>query len=353
MPHHVLPSVFGVHRYVKWAAFWAIAVIAAVILKRDKQIRIPAFGMSAMTALILLACVFGYVTIELMGNRLGATLQPFRMTMLPNWFAIMLVGGLAGVLLERAERLPEAMAAILMLLGMYEKTLVVIGFFLYVVVRWLRKRTESPIANAVSLACLLVAVFSLLTFTGWQLAWFNILAGLALVLIPLTMRSPKLVYGSLAAALAVILTLAAVNPYYKIPYINIMLPQSFKVADNPVYSHPIYKFARESTDPDAVFIAPYEFRHMRIMGRRAMGACFRGVPFHDRAIKEWHERMIAVFGSVGWGNGRYFQLKDDALAEISRKYGVDYAIMHAQKISSYKTVFRYKRYKILDLHSKN
>ena len=100
VPHHVLPSSFGMHRYLLWAALWAVAIAAALILRRKKKIRIPVVGMSAMTLLILLACAAAFITIELMGNRLGATLQPFRMTMLPNWFAIMFVGGLIGMMLK-------------------------------------------------------------------------------------------------------------------------------------------------------------------------------------------------------------------------------------------------------------
>ena len=349
VPYHVLPCSIPLYYYMMWAAFWGVALVAAFLLRRDAGIRIPVAGMSAITVLILLACVFAFVSIELMGNRLGATLQPLRMTLLPDWFAIIFVGGLAGKLFERADRPAEVAAAMLLIIGMGPKILTVVGIVLYLVVRLLRRWIPSLNPAAVAILSLAVFIFAFTKWTGPQLYWLKTLAGVAIVAVVVMLRTPKLVYGTLAAGLAALLALAAINPHYKIPLLNRFLPQSYTLADNAVYHHPLYEFIRESTEPDAVFIVPYEHRHVRLLCSRAFATAYRGMVFYDAALKDWYERFLAVYGRVIWANGHYFRLSDEQLADIASKYGVDYAIMKAGKRSRFQAVFLYKNYKILDL----
>ena len=113
-------------------------------------------------------------------------------------------------------------------------------------------------------------------------------------------------------------------------------PPRLDLADHRHAAVGVASFAARETPEDAVFLAPPDFGHFRLLAGRALVVDFRSFPFHGPSMEEWRERLDAVYGPTrrrGYGalaafDRRWRGVTDERLRALSSRYGAGYAVLH-------------------------
>ncbi|MEP7051644.1 MAG: DUF6798 domain-containing protein [Pseudomonadota bacterium] len=92
----------------------------------------------------------------------------------------------------------------------------------------------------------------------------------------------------------------------------------------------LYRWLRESSPKDAVFLSPPDLEGLRYLGQRAIVVDWKAVPLIPTELLGWYERLCDVTGrnvrSAG-DMGGYGSLDQERLALIASKYHPDYVIL--------------------------
>jgi hypothetical protein len=92
----------------------------------------------------------------------------------------------------------------------------------------------------------------------------------------------------------------------------------------------LYRWLRESSPKDAVFLTPPDLEGLRYLGQRAIVVDWKAVPLIPTELLGWYERLCDVtgrhIGSAGDMNG-YGSLDQERLALIVSKYHPDYVVL--------------------------
>ena len=84
--------------------------------------------------------------------------------------------------------------------------------------------------------------------------------------------------------------------------------------------------ARDNTDPDSVFLVPWNWPVWRLFSERAIVVDHKAFPFRDEGMKEWYERYLAIYDE---GAGYPDDITESELLELRQKYGFDYAVIRS------------------------
>ncbi|MEO8905391.1 MAG: DUF6798 domain-containing protein, partial [Polyangiaceae bacterium] len=92
----------------------------------------------------------------------------------------------------------------------------------------------------------------------------------------------------------------------------------------------LYRWLREDSPKDAVFLTPPDLEGLRYLGQRAIVVDWKAVPLIPTELLGWYERLCDVtgrhVGSAGDMNG-YGSLDQERLALIVSKYHPDYVVL--------------------------
>ena len=92
----------------------------------------------------------------------------------------------------------------------------------------------------------------------------------------------------------------------------------------------LYRWLREESPKDAVFLTPPDLEGLRYLGQRAIVVDWKAVPLIPTELLGWYERLCDVtgrhIGNAGDMNG-YGSLDEERLALIVSKYHPDYVVL--------------------------
>ena len=92
----------------------------------------------------------------------------------------------------------------------------------------------------------------------------------------------------------------------------------------------LYRWLRESSPKDAVFLTPPDLEGLRYLGQRAIVVDWKAVPLIPSELLGWYERLCDVTGRQVHGAGDmsgYGSLDQERLALIVSKYHPDYVVL--------------------------
>ena len=268
-PHHLIPSAWDTTEWMIGAAFIVAVVIALIETFRaghasaDEQYEHMARGLAvaAILGLVAEALVVGYVFVEIMPTRIATTAQTFRMVVFVAWHGWILMAGVAARLLVR---------------GSYH---------------W----AALFIASAVSVP----------TLFAYKVTTFISVASLALERYDIFPSNiPRL------------------SSYVEDRQPTITMDEAM---DGYRHDHivELAAVARENTDPDSVFLVPWNWQVWRLFSERGIVVDQKAFPSRDEAMKEWYERYLAIYDD---GAGYPDDVTESELLELQDMYGFDYAV---------------------------
>jgi hypothetical protein len=108
----------------------------------------------------------------------------------------------------------------------------------------------------------------------------------------------------------------------------------------------LYRWMREHTPKDALFLTPPTDEFVRYCGERAIVVDWKCIPGIPAEILDWHQRLKDVTGKNRIDSADdlegYDELGAARLAELKARYGITYVVVrrgHEQALSSYSRVF--------------
>jgi hypothetical protein len=361
-PHHCLPSTFGIKNYLAALCFLVAFAISWKWWYEDpmtdkslaRRILIPII-------IILGLCVGGYLFVEVFPSRLWATALMFRLLFVVKWLALLVVAGAIARILRRSGTFEQTYSGWLMLggSGFAQPFLMLFGH----IVELLRRRLKSVLpARTTHLGLgttLIMAGMILIGFGSMR----ESLAVLLFVAISLWFSLlPRGWYRSLIPilSLSAVLFIFVVDRHYQIPllspYLNRMQP-IITLSDIKGADIEIAGYAGEIIREDAVFLTPPSFGRFRFLARRAIVVDFKAIPFQDRAMVEWRERLRDCYGEVESSGFRavaemdrsYRNITSARILSVAEKYGASYAILYRETESEFPVVFENDSYKIVGI----
>ena len=119
----------------------------------------------------------------------------------------------------------------------------------------------------------------------------------------------------------------------------------------------VYRFMREHTPKDALFLTPPTDEFARYCGERAIVVDWKGNPAIPAELLDWHERLKDVTGKARIDspddlNG-YDELDAARVARLKSRYGITHVVVrrgHEQSLLSYPHVFEDDAFVVFDVN---
>ena len=340
-PFHYLPSTFGFGSHMAFAVFCLAALLAWLRWRRQMPKPELAPAILAASVVVLLACVGGWVFVELVPTRLWASAQTFRMTYLIKWFGFLLFGCTASVAIRAGAPLAEQLSGLLLVLGFgrFQPAVALLGNFGIEATRWLGQG-RSLIATVAALGAVVFSAGLVTVPTRFRPEEPLVLAlmlGMGACLLMVSSAAWRLVLPALVIGTGVLalVTFRASPPTIRLARsVGIAAPRLSLAESSKVWTLAA-QFARDNTPADAVFIVPPRLGGFRLISERADVVDNKLFPFGDAAMEEWYARML--FTHTGGGNGElpnlmaldahYATIDDEHLRAVRRRYGATHALL--------------------------
>ncbi len=343
-PHHYLPSTFDPAAIAALLVFLAAACIAwAAAGGAPARVQSRAIAAAAMAGVVL-ACLAGWLFVELIPIRSVLTAQTFRLTYLLKWVGFLLIAANAGRWwrLSRSTSSSVALRAAAALSVLSFGKFYAVGALLGQSLGFVAERHPSrlsgsilPIAMTAGAAALMATPYGVRP--GEPLvAWLLI----ATTLLPASTTPRRARWVMSVYGLLLVLTLGALAGRRE--------PAAIAVADRLSLRLPVVtlaegdgdleglqQWARDSTSPDDVFIVPPDLGRFRLRAERPIVVDFKGVAFSGAQLVNWYERMRACClaplfegpGSIGDFRTGYRLIDDERLEMLGIRYGARYAVL--------------------------
>ena len=344
VPHHLVPSSWDVGQWALGAGFAIALAIALVEMFRTDKSSGPTrreqlgigFAITSIFVVIAVALVGGYIFVEVIPTRLAVMAQTFRMVAVAAWLGWIVIAGLIGkLLIARAWH----WAALFVISAVSVPTLLV-----YKGITFVGSRMDggSTMKSTVFFAGVGLLVFSTMALAQ---AWigqptirdlFLLVLGLPpILLIAISSRLAPAAIAVLAAGLVAVSTSFVLDRHDIFPK-NIPVVSRYISRHQPILTldQALHRgksddtvltiAARDTTDSDAVFLIPWDWQQWRVLANRAVVVDRKGFPFQERAMEEWYERYLAIYGP---GAGYPYDVTESELLELQRRYGFHYAVL--------------------------
>ena len=94
----------------------------------------------------------------------------------------------------------------------------------------------------------------------------------------------------------------------------------------------LYRWARDATPTDALFVTPPKLSRFRLLARRAIIADTKSPPLHPDALVGWYRRLCALVEQKDAPTHEtieqlWYGLSPDQLERIARGFGADYIVV--------------------------
>jgi hypothetical protein len=373
-PHHTLATFFPPYDYAAAACFFAASVIAWQRWRNDgRTTATEAFAIGSVLVVLVMACVAGYIFVEVVPVRLVAIAQPFRMLLLAKILGVLLVAGwIAAILHPRhgdgalrdtvSNSKDDLWDAALLAAGLLSPFVLVVATVLLATRPSLRRVGWLHAISKPGAVALLVALSPLLLLPPGPTDAARLLAFGCVTTILLRFGDRRGVVPVVA-----LLTLAGVAalfvdvqrwPRFAHGIVRLLQPQ-LSFADLSGSEADAARWAEQHTPADALFLVPPSHGTFRLLARRAILADFKSFPFQDGAMVEWQRRLLDCCGplpdgSIGFAAAavmekNYRQLGDADLTRLAHQYGTTYALLFNTTATARPVVYANERLKIVRL----
>lgn len=339
-PHHYLGLSFPQLSWMQALAFVGCSGIVLAFRQFRHGLSREVLALSLAALIVLALCAASLWFVDMMQSRLWVTAQVFRMLMVVKWVGLLAFGWLvadwigrdrlAGVImagclaLATADAQPYAIIFVLITAGALVLGPRWISGPVWAVIRW---------AGLGVLILLSLAAQYRYGLTQQSLRALLALTALALIVAP----RPGKPAGTILATLLVAVTLTATALTRDRGLLGLdALRTQLVWADLKGDNFEISRVASELSPPDAIWLVPPDFESFRIISGRAIVVDHTSIPFDDAAMREWRTRMEAIHGQIDGGGfialramKQVYRNGIDWIA-VARRYGADYAVLHAE-----------------------
>lgn len=293
-PHHFIMSTIKPHKLTRFAV--GLVGIGVLYLW---WVRHPGTELAVRrkVSLLLLALlglqVLGYIFVELIPMRLWVTAQTLRLTIFINWLGLMMLAGFVAAQLGRWRY--KLVGSLVVSLGV-----LLLG-------RVLLDHTVSGFGRHTQEIVLILLPIGIALFFGHMLRHQRV----------------SIMVGVLVSGLLLAQTGRQVDM------------TSF---DDETDQHTLAECTRASTPADALLYTPPNWGFFRLLAERALIVDFKAFPFQDVAMREWHQRLVGVYGapdaagfpSIEELNSSYYtRTDDDRVFELQAAYDITHAVLPA------------------------
>jgi Domain of unknown function (DUF6798) len=352
--HHHLASTWGIKNHITTFCF----IIASFISwkwwrdhsRTDKAL---AKRLLVPNVIVLTLCIFGFIFIEIIPTRLGVSANLYRFLFILKWFGLIMIAGSVARLASSKGGFEQPFLGWLIYISSNGVTTVMLLFSH--VLELFRERFKDKVSRPLlrlslgagfTIVCLgmvrygvLSEIFSLVLFL-FVLLWF-------LILPPCRYRSfiPLFLLGLFIA-------LFVFNRYHPVRFLSQYLNRPvITISDVTGPEAGVAKYARLKTDKDAVFLTPPLFGRFRLAAERAIVIDHKVFVYNsDQAILEWKARMEDCYGKsekVDEMIKEYEKITDEKIKFIAGKYGISYAALYKETLSSLPMLYENDLYKIV------
>ncbi|KAF0111642.1 MAG: hypothetical protein FD147_823 [Chloroflexi bacterium] len=348
-PHHYVPSTFETWQYGQAAVYLtAFCFVFWFALKRSDTLRSHERLLQLIGGLILLLTIGGYLFVEVWPSRMWTAAQMFRLPYLIKWFSIVLIAGWIGSIIDHPVEKEShifGLTAGIALVTPVSLALVALLLWVRKIIHPRSKFLDWLLHDFVIFALVIISVVVYKPeFRTWALffLFFNLI---------LTMYLYHWKISGMLISTAVTLTVAVLFVLFS----SRVTPPELLKREIPVFS--FYKitgetedmanFAKANTPKDALFLTPPNYGEFRYLADRAIVIDFVAYPFQDKAMLNWHNRMIDIYGEptlLGFDsfkelNQHYLSLNDERIKELASKYGFEYAVLFLDTPTSFPILY--------------
>jgi len=355
-PHHYLPSTFAFREYLAFAAFTASAGLAFRAFWSETGRRRRDLALLAPTAAILLACVCGYLFVEVWPTNVAASAQVFRMMYAYKWLGYLLVARLIAHNIEAGDAGSRLLGfTALLATGTAHPTVLLITTVASCARAALGARIAALRGPLFPVAC---AAASLVLAVRYGMLREALMAGAgaaALACFTFVRRNGavRLLGTAFAGALVVTALWNRTARFSRIAALSPILSADDDRSDEA----DVERWVRSHVANHAVFVTPPALGSFRLVAHRAMIADFKSIPLRAAAMREWYDRMTWLYGPVeGTGfaardhmDRNYQQITDERLTAAARRYGASHALLYASTPSSREPLYRNGTFKVVEL----
>ena len=306
-PHHYLSADFYGRAWREALLFLAGMVIALGFLGKSTLGRLSPFVIGALLAVFAMALSLWLVDIA--QNRTYASMQIFRMVMVPKWVGILILCGAISARLNRQPLQALALGATLILATSaaqaYMVWVLIAGIVcLSIVEKLFKNKSLSATIEWVGITGMIGLSILLHIKYGLDIDLARGLLAIAMILALIALKR----FGSMAplAAAAIlgatlsITTLARENGAFGIDG----LKAEFTWADIENDQTDIAKAAKDLSPAGSIWIVPSDLEVFRLLSERAVVVDFISIPFNDQALLGWRDRLATQYGPIaGRGHG--------------------------------------------------
>jgi len=117
----------------------------------------------------------------------------------------------------------------------------------------------------------------------------------------------------------------------------------------------LYRWLREKSPKDAIYLTPPDLEGARFLGQRAIVVDWKAVPLIPTELLEWYERLCDVTGREVKGSGDmagYGSIDPERLARIVNKYHPDYIVLRRggeRRFENLPVVYQNSGYSVLKI----
>ena len=341
-PHHYLGTTFPRVSWIIAAAF--ILGFGLILARRfrDGELAGPkgraplALALAAAIAVLLSLASLWFVDVA--ESRAWVTAQVFRMLMLVKWAGFLFLAaearrwialdGTAGLLLAAGVVLATADS---------QPWVILIALALHALLPSLPRRLR-PVAAALAP----LAAAALLRRYGVDKEAVQAAVGLACIgLAHAPWLGPRAGAAAATAVAAGAVAFAVATHGMKGTLGQLGLAAHFTWGDLSEPQDELARRAAAETPPVSLWLVPPDFERFRVIARRAVVVDFTSIPFDDGAMREWRERMEALYGPF---EGKAFEkggfpalaamrkawLGGETIRSAATTYGADFAILYEQ-----------------------
>ena len=367
-PHQLIPSSWEAQNWALAAGFViAVAISLCEFVRRSAESESVelersaiAFATTSVLLLIAAALVGGYVFVELIPTRIAVIAQTFQLVGVAAWLGWILI---AGVIAEFVITGRWHWAGLFVVSAASAASLLV---FTVVTFGASKLSGGATFRSKVFFAGVAILIFDTMVLTkiwmGHPTLRDALLVSLGLPVVMTIAISSKLkpaAMAALAGGLVVASTSLALDGYdvlpKDIPYASaflaktqpvLTLDQAFRRSQDRTEDRTLILAARETTDPDAVFLTPWTWNQWRVFAERAVVVDNGAFPFQERAMEEWYDRYLAVYEE---GAGYPHDVTESELLDLQRRYGFHYAVVPIGATMSFPVTATSEQWKIVQV----
>jgi len=364
-PHHYLPSRFGTGSHLAFGAFCLATLLSWLQWRRSSADQDVARAILAVGVVVLVACLGGYVFVEVFPIRVWVVAQPFRMTYLIKWFGFLLFACAAARSLRPATSVAERLSAALLVLGTgrYQPAIALMGNLSGAASRWLGA-ARRPLAATIAAGCAVAAAGLVIVPATSRPEEPFVLAltlgvGACFLLVESTLWRRLLPALTVGAGVVILVGFRA-SPIVIGPArtVGVIAPR-MTLAESAKLWTEAARFARASTPEDAVFVVPPRLGGFRLVGRRAVVVDNKAFPFGDAAMEEWYERMLYTHAGRLEGalptlmelDRNYAVFEDEHLVRVQQRYGATHALLWPQTATNMPVLYEDQAFKIVRIEA--